>query len=109
MTQIGEGIAITQIRLEEGKCVFCGKDDHENKKKDEIKPTGWKRLRKFKGVGGRFSGDKRSIYPESPVTSYKSEGHHCLAFSSFITAAQATPPNPKDRFAAFGRKEVRSQ
>jgi len=103
MTEVGEGVAVTQIRVEKDKCAFCGKDDHENIKKDEIKPTGWKRPKEFKGVGGRFSGAKLGIYPhnKSPTTSYKAEGHHCLAFSSFIMGAQAKPPNPKDRFAAL--------
>lgn len=103
MTQLGEGIAITQIRLEKGQCVFCGKAEHENKKKDEIKPTGWTRPKDFKGVGGRFSGSKLSIYPDgqSPTSVYRAEGHHCLAFSSFIIGAQSKPKNPQDRFAAL--------
>ncbi len=103
MTQIGEGIAVAQIRLEKNQCIFCGKDEHENKKKDTIKPTGWKRPKEFKGVGGRFSKVKLSLYPndKSPTISYKAEGHHCLAFSSFITGAQAKPKNPQDRFAVL--------
>jgi hypothetical protein len=102
MTQIGEGIAITQMRLDEGTCVFCGKKNHAFPKKDMIKPTGWKRA-KIAGVGGRFSGAKLNMYPnnDSPPTAYKSEGHHCIAFSSFIMGAQSSPPNPKDRFAAL--------
>ncbi|WP_075186367.1 hypothetical protein [Teredinibacter haidensis] len=102
MTQIGEGIAITQVRLDEGKCVFCGEDEHEFPKKDVIKATGWKRA-KIAGVGGRFSGAKLDLYPKqvTPPTAYKSEGHHCLAFSSFIIGAQSSPPNPRDRFAAL--------
>ncbi|MFT6987549.1 MAG: hypothetical protein ACJAT7_003405 [Psychromonas sp.] len=102
MTQIGEGIAIALINLEKGKCVFCGKSEHEFPKKDVIKPTGWSR-KKISGVGGRFASAKLDIYPDkkSPPTAYKSEGHHCLAFSSFIMGAQSNPPNPTDRFAAL--------
>lgn len=102
MTQIGEGIAIAQIRLEKGECIFCGEDEHEFPKKDVIKPTGWKR-KKIAGVGGRFSGDKLDLYPDkvSPPTAYKSEGHHCLAFSSFIRNAQSKNHSPSDRFAAL--------
>ena len=104
MTQIGEGIAIALINLAKGKCVFCGKGDHEFPKKDVIKPTGWKR-KKISGVGGRFESAKLDMYPDkkSPPDPkvYKSEGHHCLAFSSFIMGAQSKPANPQDRFAAL--------
>lgn len=103
MSQVGEGIAIPLKRLTEGKCVFCGKADHDKPKKDKIDPTNWKR-ESFSGVGGRHSAKKLSIYPNrtSPPTGYyKSEGHHCLAFSSFIVGAQSKPPNPTDRYAAL--------
>ena len=97
MTQIGEGIAIALIRLEEDKCVFCGKK-HKNRKKDEIKPTGWKR-KAIKGVGGNFVAKKKALYPNNTSPpSYRSEGHHCLAFSAFIVDARNSP---KDRFAAL--------
>ncbi len=101
MTEIGEKIAITIIRLEEGKCVFCGKPEHDNKKKDVIEPTGWKRKKDFEGVGGSFAGKKKALYPndESPPNStYRSEGHHCLAFSAFIVDARK---DPHDRFASL--------
>lgn len=99
MTEIGEGIAIPLERLAQGKCVFCGKKEHENIKKDEIKPTGWTRAA-ISGVGGNFIGKKLAIYPGgiSPPVAYRSEGHHCLAFSSFIVDARTAP---KDRFAAL--------
>jgi len=102
VTDIGEGISIALIRLEEDKCVFCGKSEHENPKKDVIQPTGWTR-EAIKGVGGRFSSKKKEMYPDgvSPPDKYRSEGHHCLAFSSFIMGAQSDPPNPRDRFAAL--------
>lgn len=101
MTEIGEGIAVTTVRLSEHKCVFCGKAEHDNKKKDEVKPTKWKRTSNFEGVGGNFAGQKKALYPnnESPPNStYRSEGHHCLAFSAFITGAKK---NARDRFAAL--------
>jgi hypothetical protein len=101
VTQIGEGIAVTMVRLEEHKCVFCGKAEHDNKKKDEIKPSGWKRKSNFEGVGGNFSEQKKALYPKNqspPNSTYRSEGHHCLAFSAFIVDAST---NPKDRFAAL--------
>lgn len=95
MTQMTLGIAVTQIRLEEGKCIFCGKK-HKNKKKDVIKPTGWKR-EEISGVGGNFAGKKKALYPNNiSPPSYRSEGHHCLAFSAFIVDARTSP---KDRFA----------
>lgn len=102
MTDIGEGIAVAIIRLDKDECIFCGEDDHENPKKDVIEPTNWKR-KKIQGVGGRFSADKRNLYPggKSPTSTYVAEGHHCLAFSSFIMGAQSKPPNPRDRFAAL--------
>ncbi len=102
MTQTGEGIAIALKWFEESKCVFCGKKEHKNPKKDVIQPTGWTR-KAISGVGGRFSGKKLDMYPsqQSPPSVYKSEGHHCLAFSSFIMGAQSKPPNPTDRFAAL--------
>ncbi len=98
MTQIGEGIAVALQRLEEDKCVFCGKK-HEERKKDKIKPTNWKR-KGIAGVGGNFVAKKKTIYPGgiSPPAAYRSEGHHCLAFSSFIVDARKSP---KDRFAAL--------
>jgi len=100
--QIGEGIAIPKTRLEEGKCVFCGKKEHENPKKDVIQATEWKR-KKVSGVGGRFNEQKKSIYPDgmSPTSAYKAEGHHCIAFSSYIMGTQSKRPNPRDRFAAL--------
>ena len=98
MTEIGEGVAITTIRLEEDKCVFCGKN-HPEQKEDEIQPTGWKR-EKISGVGGNFLNQKKELYPQntSPPSAYRSEGHHCLAFSAFIVDARTSP---KDRFAAL--------
>jgi len=94
-----EGIAIALQRKAEGKCVFCGKKEHENPKKDEIKPTEWKR-EAISGVGGNFAAQKTAIYPGniSPPLAYRSEGHHCLAFSSFIVDARTAR---KDRFAAL--------
>jgi len=102
MPEIGEGIAVSQARLEEDKCVFCGKSEHERPKNDIIKPTEWKR-KKISGVGGRFSEEKKSIYPDgtSPTLAYVAEGHHCLAFSSYIMGAQSKPANPRDRFAVL--------
>ena len=98
MTDIGEAISIALIRLEEDKCVFCG-EQHQKRKKDEIKPTGWKRAA-ISGVGGNFAAKKKAMYPDntSPPSAYRAEGHHCLAFSSFIVDARTAP---KDRFAAL--------
>lgn len=98
MPEIGEGIGVALARLSEDKCVICGKK-HDQKKQDQITPTGWTRSA-IAGVGGNFSGDKLKIYPASisPPTTYRSEGHHCLAFSAFIVDART---NPKDRFAAM--------
>lgn len=92
--EIKEGIA-KMVRLFKDKCIFCGKD-HPEPKKDKIKPTGWKRA-EIVGVGGNFSAKKNDLYPDgkSPPTVYSSEGHHCLAFSSFIVDARKSP---KDRF-----------
>ena len=102
MTDIGEAVAVSVITVDEDKCIFCGKSDHENPKKEIIKPTGWVRGA-IEGVGGRFSAAKKEIYPDgvSPPQKYRAEGHHCLAFSSFIVGAQSKPPNPKDRFAVL--------
>lgn len=102
MAEIGEDIAIPLARLGEGKCVFCGKQKHSFPKNDKIEPTGWAR-KTISGVGGRFSEKKFELYPYgiSPPDLYKSEGHHCIAFSSFIKGAQSDPPDPKDRFAAL--------
>lgn len=98
MTEIGEGIAVTFVRLEQDTCVFCGKN-HPEQKQDEIKPSGWKR-EEIKGVGGNFASQKKGLYPggTSPPTAYRSEGHHCLAFSAFIVDARKAP---KDRFATL--------
>lgn len=99
MTEIGEGIAVVIQRLEQNKCVFCGKAEHNELNKEPINPTGWTRS-EISGVGGNFAAVKKSIYPAntSPPVAYKSEGHHCLAFSSFIVDARTSP---KDRFAAL--------
>lgn len=99
MTEIGEGIAVVIQRMEQDKCVFCGKADHKELNKEPINPTGWTRA-EISGVGGNFVAKKKSIYPAntSPPTAYRSEGHHCLAFSSFIVDARNAP---KDRFAAL--------
>lgn len=77
---------------DDDKCVFCGGSHEENRKKDKIKPTGWKRD-KISGVGGNHAGYKKSLYPgnQSPPTVYTAEGHHCVAFSSFIRDARTTP------------------
>lgn len=95
MPQMTLGIAVALSRLEEGKCVFCGKS-HEDKKKDVINPTDWKR-EAISGVGGNFVDKKKTLYPDNASPpSYRSEGHHCLAFSAFIVDARKSP---KDRFA----------
>lgn len=98
MTDIGESIAVAITRLEEDKCIFCGKK-HDAIKKDKIEPTGWARGT-ISGVGGNFLGEKKALYPDSasPPTEYRAEGHHCLAFSSFIVDARTSPT---DRFAAL--------
>lgn len=100
MTEIGEGIAIPRMRMKQkDTCIFCGKAEHEFPKRDKIKATGWKR-KKISGVGGNFESKKKNLYPnqKSPPSVYRSEGHHCLAFSSFIVDARNSP---KDRFAAL--------
>ncbi len=98
MTEIGEPISTPIGRLAEAKCIICGKQ-HDGQMKDEIKPTGWKRAA-ISGVGGNFLDAKKDLYPnkESPPKAYRSEGHHCLAFSAFIVDARK---NPKDRFASL--------
>jgi len=82
--ELGESVAMAALWRAENKCVFCGKN-HPESKKDEIKSTGWKRAQ-IKGVGDHFAADKLRLYPsgQSPPTLYRSEGHHCVAFSSFI-------------------------
>jgi hypothetical protein len=103
--EMGEDISIALDRLKKGECVFCGKD-HPEKKSDEVRPTGWTRG-EISGVGGNLLDKKLAIYPGniSPPTQYRSEGHHCLAFSSFIVDARKAP---KDRFAALNHylKEI---
>lgn len=103
MTQIGEGISVALARLDKGECIFCGKPQHENKKEERIEPTGWKRPKSgaFKGVGGNFRDTKLDLYPDKespPNSTYRSEGHHCLAFSAFIANAKS---DPHDRYAVL--------
>ncbi|WP_020405068.1 AHH domain-containing protein [Hahella ganghwensis] len=98
MTEIGEPISTPIARLAEGKCIICD-EQHDLQKKDEIKPSGWKRSA-IAGVGGNFLDAKKNLYPnkESPPKVYRAEGHHCLAFSAFIMDARKSP---KDRFASL--------
>ena len=99
MTQMTLGVSVPQANKwgDENKCIFCGEDEHENAKKDKIKPTNWKRA-KIEGVGGNNAAYKLSLYPnnQSPPSIYTSEGHHCVAFSSFIRDARTSP---RDFFA----------
>lgn len=95
MTQIGEGIAIALARAEKDECIFCGKK-HKDSKTEKVEPTKWKR-EKISGYGGNFVGKKKGIYPPGGPK-YRTEGHHCLAFSAFIVDARKSP---KDRFAAL--------
>jgi hypothetical protein len=96
--EFGEGVsvAVAQRWNEKEKCVFCGKK-HPKQKKDNIQPTGWTR-KKIEGVGDEYAGYKFSLYPghQSPPAAYKAEGHHCVAFSSFIKEAKK---NPRDYYA----------
>lgn len=87
MSQLGEGVSVdvAQKWKDEDKCVFCGKKNHKNKKKDDITATKWPR-KAISGVGGQHASYKKSLYPgnASPPSEYTSEGHHCVAYSSFV-------------------------
>lgn len=85
------------LEIAKRECGRCGvasiesEVDRYNKKKDEVRPAEWKIMSIFEGVGGSFAGKKKALYPnnESPPNRIcRSEGHHCLAFSAFITGAK---------------------
>lgn len=96
--EMGEGISVATSHewKDDDKCVFCGKK-HANQKEDKIEPTDWQR-ENISGVGDEHASYKLSLYPDnqSPPAAYKAEGHHCVAFSSFIKEAKK---NPRDYFA----------
>jgi hypothetical protein len=97
--EIGETVAMVQSMMDEGKCVICGKSEHKDPKKADIKETapgnsGWHR----KSMAGIFDSDgiRNTIYHgDAFPPTYSYQGHHCIALSAVVEGANGG--SPKDR------------
>ncbi len=86
--EMGEAISADQAPQLEDKCVICG-TKHKEPKKENIQKTagksGWERDKNMVGIFETGDAERRSIYPNSAYPPpYPTEGHHCLAFTSFV-------------------------
>jgi len=103
MTQVTLKVAVGQDNStgdNNNKCSICG-NSHDKPKRIKIEPvaevkkTGWTRVAMSKKFD-KGDDKKKSIYPGNTFPpSYSHEGHHCLAFESFVTDADSSP---KDTF-----------
>lgn len=88
--EMGESVARANAMQAEDKCVVCGKK-HEAPKKEKIEETvpkpGWERDKSMVGVFEWGDAKRTAIYPNAKPP-YPTEGHHCLAFTSFIKDKQ---------------------
>lgn len=100
--QIGEGISIALVKIDESECIFCG-EAHDEIKQEKIEPVAptdknWQR-KSMKGIFERKSA-KNVIYPnDSFPPSYSYQGHHCLALSAFTFDSNSS--SPRDRNATL--------
>ena len=86
MTQVGESISVALEMAKQYKCMICGQS-HADPKRDEIEPTagiheGWQR----EDMSAVRDNAKNALYPNGRQNHppYTTEGHHCLALSSFV-------------------------
>ncbi|WP_437661596.1 hypothetical protein [Sorangium sp. So ce1182] len=88
--QLGESASFIADLQSSGKCVICDQE-HKNKKTEDVKPvtesnSGWER-KNMDRIFDTGDANRSSIYVGSVLPSpstYQTEGHHCLAYSSFI-------------------------
>ncbi|WP_437714884.1 hypothetical protein WMF45_51160 [Sorangium sp. So ce448] len=93
--EIGETVASVQAMVDQGQCIVCDKS-HEKPKDEPVEPTvgksGWERDKSMSGVFDGGDAERCKIYKDNTYPpSYASEGHHSLAYSSFVK-------NGKDEF-----------
>lgn len=86
--EMGETVAKVMAMQAEGKCVLCG-EPHDEAKKAAVESTvskdGWERDKSLVDVFERADAQRAAIYPNTRFPPpYPTEGHHCLAFTSFI-------------------------
>lgn len=86
--QMGESVAVANAIQKAGKCVICD-SDHAAPKKEKIDKTagksGWERDKSLVGVFDSGDAARASIYPAGAYPPpYPTEGHHCLAYTSFV-------------------------
>ena len=86
--EMGETVAAVQKLQDEDKCVICSKK-HDNPKKETVESTvskeGWERDKSMVGVFDGGDARRAAIYPNATFPPpYPTEGHHGLAFTSFI-------------------------
>ncbi|WP_437306867.1 hypothetical protein [Sorangium sp. So ce388] len=93
--EIGETVTDVQAILNRGQCVICDKA-HDAPKDEPVEPTadksGWERDKSMSGVFDGGDAERCKIYKDNTYPpGYTSEGHHSLAYSSFVK-------NGKDEF-----------
>jgi hypothetical protein len=93
--QMGESVAMAMLLQKQGKCVICDSDEHPDPKREKIEKTagksGWERDKKLDGVFESGDSKRSSIYPGGSFPpSYSTEGHHCLAYTSFVQSNKDT-------------------
>lgn len=86
--EMGESVKNANKIQVQDKCVVCSKK-HTNPKKEKIQSTvskpGWERDQSLTGVFDSGDAQRTSIYPGVRFPPpYPTEGHHCLALTSFI-------------------------
>ncbi|OJT24239.1 hypothetical protein BO221_13745 [Archangium sp. Cb G35] len=85
--EMGESVTVANATQAEGKCVICN-NKHKDPKKEQIEKTvsknGWERDKSMVGVFAWGDAKRMAIYPNASPPPYPTEGHHCLAFTSFI-------------------------
>ncbi|WP_437277905.1 hypothetical protein WME90_42835 [Sorangium sp. So ce375] len=86
--EIGETVTGVQAMIERKQCVICDKQ-HEAPKDEPVEPTvgksGWERDKSMSGVFDGANAERCKIYKDNTYPpQYTSEGHHSLAYSSFV-------------------------
>lgn len=85
--EIGENINAVVSLQKGGKCAICS-GSHGDPKRVTITKTagksGWAREENMAGKLEQVP-EKLALYPKGNTAAYPTEGHHCLAFSAFVT------------------------
>ncbi|RKG99962.1 hypothetical protein D7V97_30945 [Corallococcus sp. CA053C] len=86
--EMGETVSDVQKLQDDGQCVICSKK-HDDPKKEKVESpvskSGWERDKSMVGVFDGGDAERAAIYPNAHFPPpYPTEGHHALAFTSFV-------------------------